>query len=41
MALAGGGTIHNSSPSNHAKTTIQVIEFFLRGRFEIIPEPRG
>jgi serine/threonine protein phosphatase 1 len=37
MALAGGGTIHNSSSANHAKTTIQVIEFFLRARFEIIP----
>lgn len=41
MALAGGGKIHTSAPSNHVKTNIEVIEKFLPVRFEIEPEMRG
>lgn len=41
MALAGGGTIHTSAPSNHVKTNIEVIEQFLPVRFEVTPELRG
>jgi RNA 3'-terminal phosphate cyclase (ATP) len=41
MALAGGGKIHTSAPSNHVKTNIEVIEKFLPIRFKIEPELRG
>lgn len=41
MALAKGGSIHTSAPSNHVKTNIAVIEKFLPVRFEIEPELRG
>jgi RNA 3'-terminal phosphate cyclase (ATP) len=41
MALAGGGTIHTSAPSNHVKTNIEVIEKFLPVRFEVEPRLRG
>ena len=33
MALAGSGAIHTSTPSNHVKTNIKVIESFLPVRF--------
>jgi RNA 3'-terminal phosphate cyclase (ATP) len=41
MALAGGGKVHTSAPSNHVKTNIEVIERFLPVRFEIEAEQRG
>ncbi|MFT6179197.1 MAG: RNA 3'-terminal phosphate cyclase (ATP) [Akkermansiaceae bacterium] len=41
MALAGGGTLHTTAPSNHLKTNIEVIEKFLPVRFKIEPELRG
>ncbi len=41
MALAGSGKIHTSTPSNHVKTNIEVIENFLPVRFEIEPGLRG
>ena len=34
MALAGGGSIITSAPSNHVKTNIEVIQTFLPVRFE-------
>ncbi len=41
MALAGGGKIHTSAPSNHVKTNIEVIEEFLPVKFEVEPHLRG
>jgi len=41
MALAGSGTMHTSSPSNHVKTNIAVIEKFLPVKFKIEPLVRG
>lgn len=41
MALAGGGKIFTSAPSNHVKTNIEVIEQFLPVKFDIQPEQKG
>jgi len=41
MALAGGGAIHTSAPSNHVMTNIKVIESFLPVRFTVEPQVRG
>lgn len=41
MALAGGGAMLTSSPTNHVKTNIEVIETFLPTRFELEEEEKG
>ncbi|MEN8682040.1 MAG: RNA 3'-terminal phosphate cyclase [Akkermansiaceae bacterium] len=41
MALAGGGKMLTSAPSNHVKTNTEVIEKFLPVKFEIEAQQRG
>ena len=41
MALAGGGKVLTSTPSNHVKTNIEVIEKFLPVKFEIEAQQQG
>ena len=41
MALAGGGSMLTSAPSNHVKTNIEVIESFLPVKFDLQAGERG
>jgi len=41
MALAGGGTMLTSAPSNHVTTNIAVIESFLPVTFNVVEQDKG